>query len=43
MNEKIGKLAFWLWMAVFVLGAAAELLGVGWLASLTDVKQLFLR
>ncbi|MHC4409068.1 MAG: hypothetical protein ACYS0E_10655 [Planctomycetota bacterium] len=43
MNEKIGKIAFWLWMGVFVLGAAAELLGLGWLTSLTDVKQLFLR
>jgi hypothetical protein len=40
--SKIGRFLFWLWMAVFVLGAAAELLGLGWLTKMTDVKQLFL-
>ena len=43
MNGKVGKILFWLWMAVFVAGAVAELLGLGWLSGLTDVKQLFLR
>lgn len=43
MNERVGKVVFWIWLAVFVLGAAGELLGLAWLTGLTDVKQLFLR
>jgi len=43
VSGKIGKILFWAWMAVFVLGAAGELLGLGWLSEWTDVKQLFLR
>ena len=43
MNERVGKVLFWVWMAVFAAGAAAELLGLTWLRDLVDVKQLFLR
>jgi hypothetical protein len=42
VNQKVGKILFWAWMTLFVLGAAGELLGLGWLSSWTDVKQLFL-
>ena len=42
MNERVAKAVFWIWLAVFVLGAAGELLGLSWLTDLTDVKQLFL-
>ena len=41
--NKVGKVLFWLWACVFVLGAAAQLLGLVWLQDLTDVKQIFLR
>ena len=43
VNAKAAKILFWAWFVLFVLGAAGELLGLGWLAKLTDVKQLFLR
>jgi hypothetical protein len=41
--NKVGKMLFWAWACLFVAGAAAQLLGLGWLARLTDIKQLFLR
>jgi len=43
MNERVARGLFWVWMAVFAAGAAAELLGLAWLRELVDVKQLFLR
>ena len=41
--NRAGKVLFWLWAGVFVLGAAAQLLGLEWLQDLTDIKQIFLR
>jgi len=41
--SRVGKVLFWLWAGVFVLGATAQLLGLEWLQDLTDVKQMFLR
>jgi hypothetical protein len=42
MKDRAGKLIFWTWFTVFALGAAGELLGLQWLTTLTDAKQLFL-
>lgn len=42
ISGRAGKVIFWTWFAVFVLGAAGELLGLSWLTKLTDVKSLFL-
>ncbi|MHC4954277.1 MAG: hypothetical protein ACYTGZ_10335 [Planctomycetota bacterium] len=39
----VWQFAFGAWCILFVLGVVGELLGVGWLQSLTDVKQLFLK
>ena len=40
--NKTAKALFWIWACIFVAGAAAQLLGLDWLAELTDVKRIFL-
>ena len=40
---KLAQVAFYIWCALFVLGAAAELFDLEWLRALTDVKRVFLR